>query len=490
MSSPLVTYEDQFLNVYTRGEVLGKPGGQGEVFRTKDDPNIAIKILKHESQPITDQETINEYIKHLERIRLLPIPERCKVSVPVAILRRTAGYVMQLLDGMIPFDCFIASSTEKIQLEKLTFPLWLSRCNKEVAVRIMHYYRTGGLRRRLEVFSKFSATLSRFHGRGLMYGDISPNNIYVSGDTASSEVWFIDSDNIVFETAEGGRAFYTPRFGAPEIVQGKGRSRPATDCYSFVVMLFWFIANNHPFEGALLKEGDWAEESTEETNMEAAYAGKLPWINDSGDRSNSSDEMQLPSCLIFTDEIQSLLRNTFERGRLCWEERPVIYHWPVALAKASDITVQCPACSMSWYYYIDGDQCPYCKESKPEILHFEAYKWSGRRIPIGKPCWTFVREIGKSKINVPRRLMEPFSMTENDQPLMECIVSDADILLKVTSQCSFPVKIAVSGINDGKFKEVTSQMRIPLNDRISVLWIYCDGDEPRLIRCTKLRGKK
>lgn len=115
---------------------------------------------------------------------------------------------------------------------------------------------------------------------------------------------------------------------------------------------------------------------------------------------------KVPSCLIFTDEIQSLLRNTFERGRLCWEERPVIYHWPVALAKASDMTVQCPVCSMSWYYYIDNDQCPYCKESKPEILHFEAYKWNGRRIPIGKPCWTFVREIGKSKINVPRRLME------------------------------------------------------------------------------------
>jgi hypothetical protein len=43
----------------------------------------------------------------------------------------------------------------------------------------------------------------------MVYGDISPNNIFISEGMNDTSVWLIDADNIRFEILAGGSVVYT-----------------------------------------------------------------------------------------------------------------------------------------------------------------------------------------------------------------------------------------------------------------------------------------
>ena len=79
---------------------------------------------------------------------------------------------------------------------KPEIPKWLAAIpDKDVALLLFHYADTGSTRRRLFALSKCASILARLHSAGLVYGDISPNNVFV-GDGDSREVWLIDADNL------------------------------------------------------------------------------------------------------------------------------------------------------------------------------------------------------------------------------------------------------------------------------------------------------
>src|SRR5690606_18716580 len=81
---------------------------------------------------------------------------------------------------------------------------------------------------------------------------------------SSRDVWLIDADNLRFETFRSERGVYTPRFGAPEMVQGTDGGRPRTDCHAFAAMAFSMLTSLHPFIGALVEEGgdgDWDDDA-------------------------------------------------------------------------------------------------------------------------------------------------------------------------------------------------------------------------------------
>lgn len=60
---------------------------------------------------------------------------------------------------------------------------------RRASKKIIHYYQTGGLRRRLMALYKCSALIARLHSAGLVYGDISPANAYISENQDLTEVW-------------------------------------------------------------------------------------------------------------------------------------------------------------------------------------------------------------------------------------------------------------------------------------------------------------
>ena len=498
MSQRFNEYVDEYQNVHIQDKVLGQ-GGQGVVFRTKD-PDLAIKLVTDESgTPVTDEESVERYSKRFKRVRLLPLPENLNISVPAALLQNNAGYVMQLLSEMVPFSHFWLDGKSAENIGPDDIPAWLSAMPENEAKKIVHYYRTGGLRRRLHALYKCASLLARLHGNGMVYGDISPNNIFVSEGLDDSAVWLIDADNIRFEITTGGSVVYTPKYGAPELVQGKDGGRPSSDCHAFAVVAFYLLSLIHPFVGKKVDgtdEGDWADEENDGEDVEdKAYAGLFPWVHDQDDDSNSSDS-GLPRSLLLTEKLITLFEGTFGPGRTSPLLRPTIYHWPEALAQAADMTVTCPGCSMNYYYDFihpetEDHNCPYCKTQRPQVLILESYRWNGPDKPINSPCWRYVREISQgSELTVPRRVFDEFEMLDSDTAEVLISSSNNGILIKKSDHGKADLSVAADSHPQRGFQKLYSQMKI---DRVTPdvqFWMFAHLNSPRLVKCMISGGGK
>ncbi len=495
MSQRFNEYVDEYQNVHIQDKVLGQ-GGQGVVFRTKD-PDLAIKLVTDESgNPVTDKESVERYSKRFKRVRLLPLPERLNMSVPAALLQNNAGYVMQLLSEMVPFSHFWldGKSAEKIGPDDI--PAWLSAMAETEAKKIVHYYKTGGLRRRLHALYKCASLLARLHGKGMVYGDISPNNIFISEGLDNSSVWLIDADNIRFEISAGGSVVYTPKYGAPELVHGKDGGRPSSDGHAFAVVAFYLLSLIHPFVGKKVDgtdEGDWADEENDDENIEdKAYAGLFPWVDDQNDDSNSSDS-GLPRALLLTEKLNTLFEGTFGPGRTSPLLRPTIYHWPEALAQAADMTVTCQGCSMNYYYDFihpetEGHNCPYCKTQRPQVLIFESYRWNGPDKPLNSPCWRYIREIHQgSELTIPRRVFDEFSMLDSDTAEVHISLTEKGILIKKSDHGKTDLSVADP---QSGFQKLYSQMKIDWVTPDVQFWMFAHLNSPRLVNCMISGGSK
>jgi serine/threonine protein kinase len=491
-------YVDEYQNVHIQDKVLGQ-GGQGVVFRTKD-PDLAIKLVTDESgNPVTDKESVERYSKRFKRVRLLPLPESLNISVPAALLQNNAGYLMQLLSEMVPFSHFWLDGKTAEKIGPDDIPAWLSAMPENEAKKIVHYYKTGGLRRRLHALYKCASLLARLHGGGMVYGDISPNNIFMSEGMDDSSVWLIDADNIRFEITAGGSVVYTPKYGAPELVQGKDGGRPSSDCHAFAVVAFYLLSLIHPFIGKKVDgtdEGDWADDENDDEDVEEkAYAGLFPWVDDQDDDSNSSDS-GLPRSLLLTEKLTVLFEGTFGHGRTSPCLRPTIYHWPEALAQAADMTVRCPGCSMDYYYDFihpetDSHNCPYCKTLMPQVLILESYRWNEPDKPLNSPCWRYIREISQgSELTIPRRVFDEFAMLDSDTAEVIISSSDNGILIKKTDHGKADLSVAADSHPQSGFQKLYSQMKI---DRVTPnvqFWIFAHLNSPRLVKCIISGGGK
>lgn len=498
MSQKFNEYVDEYQNVHILSKMLGQ-GGQGAVFRTQD-PDLAIKFVTDaDGTPVSDDESVKRYSKRFKRVRLLPLPENLNISLPAALLQNNAGYVMQLLSEMVPFSHFWldGKSAEKITFDDI--PVWLSGMAESEAKKIVHYYRTGGLRRRLHALYKCASLLARLHGNGMVYGDISPNNIFISEELNDLSVWLIDADNIRFEVSTSGNAVYTPKYGAPELVQGKDGGRPSSDCHAFAVVAFYLLSLIHPFVGKKVDGtdgGDWAdEENNDEDIEEKAYAGLFPWVDDPNDDSNSSDS-GLPRSLLLTEKLITLFEGTFGPGRTSPMLRPAIYHWPAALAQAADMTVTCPSCSMHYYYdFIHPEtgthNCPYCKTQMPPVFILESYRWDGPDKAINSPCWRYIREfVLNSELAIPRRVFDEFTMLDSDIADVLISLTDKSILIKKSDHCKGDFCVAAESYSQSDFQKFYSQVKIDRATPDIQFWMFAHLNTPRLVKCTISGGGK
>lgn len=404
---------DEFGNIHYLSEELAR-GGQGVVFRTRDG-DLAIK------QPLDALGRPDKNANLRERfrnVRLLPLPSRIPISLPLAILRDEPGYVMRLLNGMKPFSVFDLNGKSKKELEetKSELPRWLAGIpDKDMSLRLLYYAETGSTRRRLSALGKCASILARLHGAGLVYGDISMNNAFVAEGT-SGEVWLIDADNLRFELPRSSDSVYTPGFGAPEVVQGSDCLRPRTDCWAFGVMAFKILALCHPFIGQKVQEpegdgGGWDAEPVGEGVPadldEQAYAGYLPFIDDETDDSNRGVG-GLPRELVTTPKLRLLFQETFGAGRTQPHRRPGLGFWAMELAKAFDLSLECGGCKMSYFAYCH-ETCPYCDLPRPAFLRARTHRWE---ILIPRNATEFT---------LPHRLFNPFSLEHHDDVAYEAV---------------------------------------------------------------------
>ena len=436
---------DEYGNFHHISNELAR-GGQGVVYRTKD-ADVAVKQPLDASGQPDKSANLRE---RFQDIRLLPMPRRIPVSLPLAILRDEPGYVMRLLNDMRPFAIFDLDgrSKRKLEDEMQVLPHWLEKTpDKDLALRLLHYASTGSTRRRLRGLAKCAAILARLHNAGMVYGDISPNNAFI-GEGDTSDVWLIDADNMRTELPTGGASVYTPGYGAPEVVQGCDQSRPRTDCWAFAVMAFKLLAMCHPFIGKKVlqaedDDGGWDAEpqasgDAAPASMEdQAYAGHLTFVDDADDDSNKGT-CGLPRLLVTTPELRRLFQATFGSGRKHPPSRPTMTFWALELTKAADHALDCPKCAMS-YFPDDHGSCPYCGTERPPFVRFQT------------PRWEIVIPASTTEFTLPHRLFYPFSFEKHDDMEYESVLNfAAKSVVPNRGEKAFPESLNIKFVEGGK----------------------------------------
>ncbi|MER2512944.1 MAG: serine/threonine protein kinase [Nitrosomonas ureae] len=437
---------DEYGNSHQLTDELAR-GGQGVVFRTKD-TDLAIK------QPLDASgrsDTNADLRERFQSIRVLPMPPRVPVSLPLAILRDEPGYVMRLLSDMKPFGSFELNGKIKREMvgRRAMLPNWLKGISDEhMALLLQYYASTGSTRRRLFALAKCAAILARLHCAGLVYGDISTNNAFVR-DHPACDVWLIDADNMRFELPFGGISVYTPGYGAPEVVQGRDQCRPRTDCWAFAVMAFKLLALCHPFVGKKVlqaedNDGSWDAEpvASDEGGANAsieeqAYAGCLPFVDDEDDDSNEG-VCGLPRALVTTPGLRRLFQETFGAAREHPHSRPAMAFWALELTKAADHSLNCPECAMS-YFPDDHGNCPYCDGERPAFVRVQT------------PRWEIVVPASTTEFSLPHRLFYPFSFENHDDREYECVLNfAAKTVLPARGAKAFPESLTFKFVEGGK----------------------------------------
>jgi len=436
---------DEYGNVHHIADELAR-GGQGVVYRTND----ADLAIKHPLDAYGQPDKNADLQERFQRIRLLPIPQRIPVSLPLAILREKPGYVMRLLNDMKPFAFFELDgrSKKKLQDERQVLPQWLKKISeKDQALRLLHYASTGSTRRRLRALAKCAAILARLHSAGLVYGDLSPNNAFL-GEGDTPDVWLIDADNMRLELSSGGVSVYTPGYGAPEVVQCRDQTRPRTDCWAFAVMTFKLLALCHPFIGNKVlqtkdEDGSWDADSRQNgdgapSSMDdRAYAGYLPFVDDKDDDANRVDG-GLPRELIATEGLRRLLQETFGAGRELPHRRPPIAFWALELARAADLSLDCPVCGMS-HFGAEHEQCPYCGATHLAYIRVKTPRWE---ILIPGSATAFL---------LPKRLFCAFSFEHHDDTVYEAVLNfAAKTAVPARGTQPFPDNLSFEFLESGK----------------------------------------
>lgn len=339
-------------------------GGQGVVMRTME-PNTVLK-LEQGGEMQTDAQQIEARNRKYRRLRLLPIPRGLHITLPQAVLTDHVGYVMELLEEMVPFgEAF--DQEQRLKADALQQTEWMRQtfCGEELQAAAENYsrwYTTGGARRRLCAWQKAAVLVARLHGNGLVYCDFSMNNLFVSERTQQEDaaVWLIDADNLHFSGEPGGA--YTPGQCAPEIVLDPAQPQFsfASDSYAFAILLFESLTMQHPFHGQMYEEADdWDDPIEEQIDR-----GEVPWILDEEDPSNRVEQLPLATEYFLSEGLNTLFSRCFSaEGRMDPISRPTMAEWEEQLSRLLDCTVACPDCGLHFcaeHPEATRIQCPWC----------------------------------------------------------------------------------------------------------------------------------
>lgn len=305
-------------------EILGS-GGQGTVFRAKQ-PGWVVKQLH-----AGDSSAVAAWQDRLEALLARGI-EDLPIAMPEAVTAADGSvfYAAQMLDDMRPLGAILAPHPRTADATT-----WLRA--------------TGGMARRMRLLARLAWVIAALHRRGLVYGDLSPNNVFVSSEIDHDEVWLIDADNIDTVGAAGA---FTSRYGAPELERGEARCSFATDVWALATMAFEMLALTHPMLGDGILDGEPELETS-------AYRGELPWVDDLDDDTNRTAR-GLPRDVVLTSELRALAQATFGEGRDVPLLRPSAAEWASALEKAAGWHLVCEnqACGQS--YLANHGACVFC----------------------------------------------------------------------------------------------------------------------------------
>lgn len=312
-------------------------GSQGVTFLLKENTHIA-KLFK----TTLNSTELKSKIRFLINLGL----DMRYYAVPLKeVISPCCGYISEFASGMAPLTTL--KNPEKGQ----DFGVW--------------YQSTGGLLKRYGVLIKLAMALRTIHAKGLVYCDLSPNNVFISSDPRKHNVFLIDMDNLRYKTGIIHN-IYTPFYGAPEVIKNLAPNTPMSDCYSFAVIAYELLAFNHPLIGDLVTDGEPEVE-------ERAVRGELPWVEDSKDDSNARST-GFPSEFFISKSLQKLFQRTFEDGLNDSMLRPTIGEWVDVLNDGLNELLFCKNCG-THYPYRNSHYCPFCEEGPKLPLSLKIQRW-------------------------------------------------------------------------------------------------------------------
>ena len=299
-------------------------GGEGIVFATEAE-GAAVKI-------ITSQNTIlrmDELEKQLKRVARLALDD-----LPVAVPRQlldgdVVGYTMNLLTGMTT-------------LGSLTLPSLTSPFDE------MWYRKSGGLSKRLSVIETLGELIAGLHGRGLVYCDLSANNVLISESNDRSRVFLIDLDNLRL-SSDPKIKIWTPGYSAPE--QEVDGASQQTDLFCLAIIAFSVLCGNNPFYGETL------DSLSPDQYQASPFSSLVPWVDDALDASNRWEKGIVRS-LVISPLLNGLFHNAFSDGRFDKDARPSASSFAIAARRARYAVARCRNCS--WDNYINAGNCASC----------------------------------------------------------------------------------------------------------------------------------
>lgn len=313
---------------FVLGDPVAPPGSQGIVYATQAE-GAAVKISTNQGSNLRAEDI--EY--QIRQVARLPIAD-----LPVALPRHTlmepdVGYTMSLLTGMTSAE----SLARRPSVE--TLALW--------------YRETGGLRKRLAVIENLAEILASLHARGLVYGDLSGNNVLVSAHADRARVFLIDLDNL--RTADApSSGFFTPPYGAPE--QASSGSSQHTDRFSLAVLAFSVLVAGNPFYGKHL------DALPPEDYQRRPYSSVGCWIDDPEDDSNRWDSV-MPRALVVSPRMAGLFSRTFCVGKTDPYSRPAAALFASAARSARLAVRRCRSCG--WDNFVAVSSCAECGAPSP-----------------------------------------------------------------------------------------------------------------------------
>lgn len=454
--------EDQLSQKHKLTKELGR-GGQGVVFQTSDS-GLLIKMPLKNGKEIIRVEEVKHFQEQLESLYLLPLSNKMHITRPLYLLKVQAGYVMQMMQDMQPIGEWLPQHFSNLTKEKQKEykpPAWMSKeVTSDAAYPLDMYAKSGGTKRRLELLTQATIELLRLHSVGVIFMDISPDNIYCSAASEHNEVWMIDADNLRFENVNAQTGVITPQYGAPEIVKGIDGARVISDTYSLALLAFKMLTMSGAFNGRLFidaqdDEDDWAanDAETEEVSLEVqAEQGELPFICDTEDNSNSQAN-GLPHELVLTHQLLSFFQKMFGKGRTEFWRRPSLHSLPRLLASAADSSIKC-VCGMSFYYQHSTleQSCPYCSHQYQNLLVVSSYFYTNEG--VGEQVWTWVAPfIDGQALYLPRRLSGCFDIDKHNDPMIEINQVEQDWFIYISAE---DIRVDVTA-NMGRFRTLTGQ---------------------------------
>ena len=188
------------------------------------------------------------------------------------------------------------------------------------------------------------------HNMGYCYRDISFGNVFFDPDTG--DVLICDNDNVSYNSAPSG-IYGTPRFMAPEIVNGKAKPSTNTDLFSLAVLLFYMFMLNHPLEGKLEAE----IKCMDYLAMNRLYGEHPVFIFDPKDTSNRPVRGYQDNALLFWDlyprQLKELFIRSFTVGINEANKRVTEAEWLDVLANLISGIEICPNCQAEVFYDLD-----------------------------------------------------------------------------------------------------------------------------------------